>query len=151
MPIITRDFYKRGAWNAVSDQDGQKRKSTDMRLQWDGLWVGADEFDPKHPQLELRPRPDNPARHPVRNAEPKTVNLPDLALTAEVYDAQLNPYLVTNIVLGLDGLAYVVGPLVLDADGIPYEVFTAGNWWEDLPSPPNTLFIPPPLQPVQML
>ena len=70
MSIIRRDFYKKGAWNATSDQDGQKRKSTDMMMQWDNLWVGRDEFDPKHPQLELRPRPDNPSRTPVRNTEP---------------------------------------------------------------------------------
>ena len=70
MAIITHDFYKKGAWNAISDQDGQKRKSSDMRLQWDNLWVGVDEFDPKHPQLNLRPRPDNPSRSPIRNIEP---------------------------------------------------------------------------------
>jgi len=70
MGVITRDYYKKGAWNAISDQDGQKRKSSDMVMQWDNLWVGRDEFDAKHPQLELRPRPDNPSRSPVRNIEP---------------------------------------------------------------------------------
>lgn len=76
--IITRDYYKRGAWNAISDQDGQKRKSSDMVMQWDNLWVGKDEFDPKHPQLMLRPRPDQPARTPVRNIEPQTAPITPL-------------------------------------------------------------------------
>ncbi len=39
-------------------------------MQWDGLLVLDDWFEPKQPQLELRPRPDNPARSPVRNVEP---------------------------------------------------------------------------------
>ncbi len=76
MGIIRRDRYKRGSWNVISDQDGQKRKVEDMRMQWDGLFVGKEEFDPKHPQLELRPRPDNPARYPVRNTEPGNLVLP---------------------------------------------------------------------------
>lgn len=71
MSIITRDYYKRGAWNAVSDLDGQKRKSSDMRMQWNNLWVGKEEWSPKQPQQDLRPRPDHPARSPVRNVEPQ--------------------------------------------------------------------------------
>lgn len=70
MPIITLDYYKRGAWNAISDRDGQKRKSSDMRMEWTGAWVGKEEWEPRHPQLELRPRPDNISRTPVRNIEP---------------------------------------------------------------------------------
>jgi hypothetical protein len=74
--IIRRDFYKRGAWNAVSDRDGQKRKSSDMRMEWTGAWVGKEEWESKQPQLELRPRPDNPSRTPVRNTEPKNLVVP---------------------------------------------------------------------------
>ena len=76
MAIITKDYYKKGSWNAVSDLDGQKRKSTDMRMQWNSLWVGKEEWSPKQPQQELRPRPDNPARNPVRNIEPQNVVVP---------------------------------------------------------------------------
>ena len=74
--IIRRDRYKKGSWNVISDQDGQKRKIGDMRMQWDNLLVGKEEFDKKHPQLELRPRPDNPSRTPVRNTEPKNLAVP---------------------------------------------------------------------------
>jgi hypothetical protein len=31
-----------------------------MKLTWDNLLVGADEFSPKHPQLTIRPRRDDP-------------------------------------------------------------------------------------------
>jgi hypothetical protein len=72
MGIIRRDYYKRGSWNAISDLDGQKRKSSDMRMQWNNLWVGTEEWSPKQPQQDLRPRPDQPARSPVRNIEPQT-------------------------------------------------------------------------------
>jgi hypothetical protein len=73
--IITRDYYKRGNWNATSDLDGMKRKSGDMCMQWNNLWVGAEEWSPKQPQQDLRPRPDNPARSPVRNVEPQNVTI----------------------------------------------------------------------------
>jgi len=69
--IIRRDWYKRGAWNAVSDLDGMKRKSSDMKMQWNNLWVGTEEWSPKQPQQEIKPRPDHPARTPVRNVEPQ--------------------------------------------------------------------------------
>jgi hypothetical protein len=72
MGIIRRDYFKRGSWNAISDLDGQKRKSSDMRMQWNNLWVGTEEWSPKQPQQDLRPRPDRPARSPVRNIEPQT-------------------------------------------------------------------------------
>lgn len=68
--ITRRDYYKKGSYNAICDQSGQKAKSNNMKMQWDNLWVMADWWDPKHPQLELRPRPDNPSRSPVRNIEP---------------------------------------------------------------------------------
>jgi len=70
--IIRRDTYTKGQWLAISDLDGQKRKSGDMRMQWNNLWVGKEEWSPKQPQQDLRPRPDNPARSPVRNIEPAT-------------------------------------------------------------------------------
>lgn len=70
MGIITRDYWKKGNWNAVSDLDGMKRKSSDMRMQWNNLWVGKEEWSPIQPQQILRPRSDRPARSPVRNVEP---------------------------------------------------------------------------------
>lgn len=75
MAIIKKDWYKRGAYNAISDLDGMKRKSSDMRMQWNGLWVGVEEFAPRQPQDLLRPRPDHPARTPVRDVEPQVAPL----------------------------------------------------------------------------
>jgi len=75
MGIVRRDTYKRGSWLVISDQDGQKRRIEDCKMQWDGLLVGKEEFDPKHQQLQLRPRVDRPARSPVRNTEPSNLVL----------------------------------------------------------------------------
>ena len=35
----------------ISDRSGFRYKYKDMRREWNGLLVGRDEFDPKHPQL----------------------------------------------------------------------------------------------------
>lgn len=70
MSIIRRDKYTKGQWLAISDLDGQKRKSGDMRMMWNGAWVGKEEWNPEQPQQQIRARPDNPSRNPVRNIEP---------------------------------------------------------------------------------
>jgi len=61
MGIITKDVYRAGDHNVISDRSGQKYKRSDCRLEWNNLLVGKDEFEEKHPQLILRPRPDRPA------------------------------------------------------------------------------------------
>ncbi len=39
-----------------------------MKKTWDGLLVGPDQFDSKHPQLQRRAIPDDPQA--IRNARP---------------------------------------------------------------------------------
>jgi hypothetical protein len=56
MSFIRRDRYVSGTANALSDLSGFKYKRKDMRKTWDNYLVGADEWEPKHPQLVLRPR-----------------------------------------------------------------------------------------------
>jgi hypothetical protein len=36
---------------AISDRSGQRYRYRDMRKEWNGLLVGKDEWEPKHPQL----------------------------------------------------------------------------------------------------
>jgi hypothetical protein len=40
----------KNSW-AISDRSGQRYKHRLMRREWNGLLVGPDEFEPKHPQL----------------------------------------------------------------------------------------------------
>ena len=77
MSIIRRDYYKKGSHNAVSDDSGQKYKRSDMRLTWDNLLVGKDEYYEKQPQLLIRPRPDRPAVTDQTRTESAPTNLLD--------------------------------------------------------------------------
>ena len=36
---------------AISDRSGMRYKNGDMKKEWNGAFVGRDEFEPKHPQL----------------------------------------------------------------------------------------------------
>ena len=57
----------------ISDRSGFRYRLRDMRREWNGLLVGPDEYEPKHPQL-------NPPRNVVdpealRNPRPDTQNI----------------------------------------------------------------------------
>ena len=52
----------------ICDISGFRYKLQDMRKTWDGLLVGPDQWDPKHPQLEPKPAPDDPQA--VKDARP---------------------------------------------------------------------------------
>ena len=52
----------------ISDRSGFRYRLKDMRKEWNGLFVGKDEFEEKHPQLEA-PRVPADAQA-IRNARP---------------------------------------------------------------------------------
>jgi|TARA_R100000426_G_C4776832_1_gene93110 hypothetical protein len=52
----------------ICDITGFRYRLRDMKKTWDGLLVGPDQFDPKHPQLQRRSIPDDPQA--IRNARP---------------------------------------------------------------------------------
>jgi len=45
---------------AISDRSGFRYRYKDMRKEWNGLLVGKDEFEKKHPQLEPIRKVDDP-------------------------------------------------------------------------------------------
>jgi len=47
------------AW-AISDRSGARYRYRDMKKEWNGLLVGPDEYEPKHPQLGPFRRVDDP-------------------------------------------------------------------------------------------
>lgn len=68
------------AWG-ISDRSGFRYRLREMRKEWNGLLVGPDEFEPKHPQLEpihvradaqalKDPRPDDRTEPPVAQLLP---------------------------------------------------------------------------------
>ena len=55
----------------ICDISGFRYKLKDMRMTWDGLLVGPDQWDPKHPQLMPKPSAQDPQA--VKNARPDVV------------------------------------------------------------------------------
>ena len=43
------------AWG-ISDRSGFRYRLKNMRKEWNGLLVGKDEFELKHPQLDPKPK-----------------------------------------------------------------------------------------------
>jgi hypothetical protein len=52
----------------ISDRSGFRYRLKDMRVEWNGLKVGKDEYEPKHPQLT--PRPVRADAEALRNPRP---------------------------------------------------------------------------------
>jgi len=50
----------------ICDLTGFRYKHRDLRKTWDGLLVGKDQWDAKHPQLMPKPSPTDPEA--IRNA-----------------------------------------------------------------------------------
>jgi len=56
----------------ICDITGFRYKRRDMKMTWDGLLVGADQWSPKHPQLDRKAYPaDSQA---IKNARPDTTD-----------------------------------------------------------------------------
>lgn len=64
-----RDFYKQGDWNATCDRCGFKRKASELKLEWDGLRVCEQCWEPRQPQDFVRARSD-PKALPWTRPEP---------------------------------------------------------------------------------
>lgn len=54
----------------ICDITGFRYNLRDMKKTWDGLLVGADQWSPKHPQLEPKSAPTDPQA--IKNARPDT-------------------------------------------------------------------------------
>ena len=53
----------------ISDRSGFRYRLKDMRLEWNGFLVGADEYEPKHPQLSPPNVPADPQA--LKNPRPE--------------------------------------------------------------------------------
>tara|TARA_R100001510_G_scaffold53993_1_gene56161 strand:- start:2442 stop:2894 length:453 start_codon:yes stop_codon:yes gene_type:complete len=64
----------------ISDRSGFRYRLRDMKTEWNGMKVGFDEYEEKHPQLEPRRRVVDPQAlrdpRPENNKIPTTVSLP---------------------------------------------------------------------------
>jgi hypothetical protein len=76
----------------ISDRSGFRYRLRDMKTEWNGLKVGFDEYEPKHPQLEPRRRAIDPQalkdpRPDVKNPFPNvTITFPVFSLSTLKYE-----------------------------------------------------------------
>ena len=76
-----------------SDRSGFRYRLREMRKEWNGLKVGPDEYEPKHPQLE----PNYPGPDPTALYEPR----PDSRSEVSVENLLgLNPFKVLSLDVG---------------------------------------------------
>ena len=52
--------------NVIDDISGRKIRSDKAVKNWEGLITSEEDFDPKHPQLNVRARPDKMSVTPTR-------------------------------------------------------------------------------------
>lgn len=51
-------WWRSGSSNAICDRCGRKFKREELTETWDGLMVCREDWETKHPQLMVRPLPD---------------------------------------------------------------------------------------------
>ena len=69
-----RNYYKPGDWNAICDRCGFKFKASQLREDWQGLRVCAEDFEHRHPLDFLRAVPE---RITVPWIRPEASTIPD--------------------------------------------------------------------------
>jgi hypothetical protein len=53
------DYLELGDWNAACYQCGRKFKASQLKKHWQGYWVCAQHWEPRHPQDFVRSIVDN--------------------------------------------------------------------------------------------
>ena len=56
---MSESYYKHGDYNVICDHSGWKVKRSECRLQWNGLLVRKDLWEPRHPQDFVRASTDD--------------------------------------------------------------------------------------------
>ena len=56
-----KNTFKNGDHNTYGDISGQKHKRSECVFNWKNQLVHKRDYDPKHPQLTIRPKQDSPA------------------------------------------------------------------------------------------
>lgn len=85
MAYLKEDKFVPGAWNAICDRCGRKRKSTELRRTWQGYYVCEAHFEERHPQDFVRARVERDLpewTRPPMGQEPALPPPPAIAPTA---------------------------------------------------------------------
>lgn len=83
----------------ISDRSGFRYRLKDMRMEWNGMLVGKDEWEPKHPQLEPRRRATD--AEAIKNARPEnnivSVNVKFPSFNTETIQYIKNPKMIGRV------------------------------------------------------
>ena len=102
----------------ISDRSGFRYRLKDMREEWNGLLVGPDEYEPKHPQLEPRRRPTDPEA--LRDPRPDTSNSIPATVQFPSFDLQTFEYLQSPRGVAQLGSVTLGGDVINRRDVIEY-------------------------------
>jgi hypothetical protein len=97
----------------ISDRSGFRYRLRDMRKEWNGLLVGKDEWEAKHPQLE-------PVRHSsdaeaLRNPRPDTQNIFNVEIKFPVFSTETLRYVTPVFMRTGLGSVTVAGNIIVPA------------------------------------
>lgn len=57
--MAKKTSWKSGQWNVICDVCGFKKKSGEVKLRWDGLYVCKEDWEPRHSLDFIRAVPDD--------------------------------------------------------------------------------------------
>jgi hypothetical protein len=69
-----RDYYKKGDWNAICYVCGFKRKASEMKLRWDGVYTCKEDWEIRQPQDFVRGVPEEQPLPWSQSEPPDTFN-----------------------------------------------------------------------------
>jgi len=104
----------------ISDRSGFRYRLKDMRREWNGLLVGPDEYEPKHPQL--RPVRISPDAEALRDPRPDTNNIIPVEVSFPAFDLTTLRFIPNPSVVGKIGSVSVsttsTGNVSVSATGV---------------------------------
>ena len=56
---MPKDRAIKGDWNVICDVCGFKKKASEVKPRWDGLWVCKEDWESRHPQDFIHITPDD--------------------------------------------------------------------------------------------
>ena len=75
-------MYIKGDWHMICDRCGFQYRKSQMRETWDHLWVCPEDYEPKHPQLDVRAIADDQRVPVVRSDKSSALGSTTVATTA---------------------------------------------------------------------
>lgn len=92
-------MYRRGDYKRVSDRGGRIYYRSQMRREWNGLLVGKDQWEPKHPQLDIRARSDEQEAEDARPQKSLEYTETTLSSNASKYATTITVASVQNVAI----------------------------------------------------